>query len=390
MGDIPWEGEGSDTEASGSGGSGYEEHRDNTAKRSLQTSSGSNREATRRAISTPNRSAVQDESLPPLPEPDLSERVDDEPESFSSRRAALFRSSSKSRSSRLSSSIQESSPRSSMATTSQSQHSPHRSHNLSASSNPSVRHGSPKTSRNQPQSFPQQPIHVGMALTPIPTISSSTSTPSRVAAGDVANTTGLTPKPPGAWNSAKKPAAVRFSPLRQEVNFDRSGSGSVDDSSGNTSLHRIRLSPRKSPKQSSPSPKTKLQHHVDSPADGDTSFTARLKTLSRSLTRSSPSSARPPPPRPVPVPRPSTTLVDAREALSSAAEASAAARAKVEHSQQVWLEALALAGQGVGTGVEVVKTGVGWGRWLWWICMEILLVWGVFRSVWVEIKSDSK
>lgn len=33
---------------------------------------------------------------------------------------------------------------------------------------------------------------------------------------------------------------------------------------------------------------------------------------------------------------------------------------------------------GKGVGV-VVREGWGWGRWGWWVLMEVVLMWGVFR-----------
>jgi hypothetical protein len=69
-------------------------------------------------------------------------------------------------------------------------------------------------------------------------------------------------------------------------------------------------------------------------------------------------------------------LIEARLALARAAEASAIAQRKVESSQKDWLAALSS-----GTAVDVIKQGWSWGKWAWWITMEILLLWGVFRYV---------
>jgi hypothetical protein len=81
----------------------------------------------------------------------------------------------------------------------------------------------------------------------------------------------------------------------------------------------------------------------------------------------------------MPIPEPSTTLIQARAALAKAAEASAMAQQKVESSQRQWLDALALSSGSMDTTVAVLKSGVTWGRWGWWLSMEILLLWGVFR-----------
>ena len=79
------------------------------------------------------------------------------------------------------------------------------------------------------------------------------------------------------------------------------------------------------------------------------------------------------------LPRPSTTLQEARQALDQAAQTSSSARDHVETTQQQLLEALAAAQKMSGAAVEAVKHGWGWGNWAWWVGMEMLLVWGVFR-----------
>lgn len=194
--------------------------------------------------------------------------------------------------------------------------------------------------------FPQEPVQVGMALTP------PISTPPRK--GDISTPVpGQTPKPPGAWYSASKPAQVKFktspSPLRH----------SQEDHSGDTSIHRIRLSPAR-PRHSSAA--------EEGEGEGDISITQRLVSLSKSLSF-----------RPTPIPKPSTTLTEARLALAKAAEVSAVAQMRVESTQRQWLEALGgISGE---KAVEVIRQSYSWGRWAWWISMEILLLWGVFRYV---------
>jgi len=193
--------------------------------------------------------------------------------------------------------------------------------------------------------FPPEPVQVGMALTP------SISTPPRK--GDISTPIpGQTPKPPGAWLSASKPAQVKFktspSPLRH----------SQEDHSGDTSIHRIKLSPARPPRHT----------EKEEEGEGDISITQRLVSLSKSLSL-----------RPTPIPKPSTTLTEARLALAKAAEASAVAQMKVESTQRQWLEALGgISGE---KAVEVIRQSYSWGRWAWWISMEILLLWGVFRYV---------
>jgi len=176
--------------------------------------------------------------------------------------------------------------------------------------------------------FPQE-IQVGMALTPPPV-----ATPPRANL----SVPGQTPKPPGAWQSTSKPGPKTKSnpsptPLRN----------------GDTSIHRIRI-----PNSNRRSPNTSM-----SIEEGDVSLTQRLISMTKNLA----SSTR--------IPKPSTTLSEARESLAKAAEASAIAQRRVEVSQRQWLEALSVG--------EVVRQGWTWGKWGWWVSMEILLLWGVFR-----------
>jgi len=174
--------------------------------------------------------------------------------------------------------------------------------------------------------FPQE-IQVGMAFTPPPVMS----TPPKVNL----SVPGQTPKPPGAWLSTTKPISrAKFTPSPSPLR------------KGDTSIHRIKLSPRRH------SPNTSKEE------EGDISFTQRLVSLTMNTLR--------------PIPKASTTLSEARESLARAAEASAKAQRRVEVSQRQWIEALS-------TGAEVVRQGWTWGRWVWWVSMEILLLWGVFR-----------
>jgi hypothetical protein len=83
------------------------------------------------------------------------------------------------------------------------------------------------------------------------------------------------------------------------------------------------------------------------------------------------------------VPRPSTALADAQLALDSAARTSALAAERVEQTQRKWLDALAAlqaqSSMRAGAAVGVVRRGWGWGTWAWWVVVEMLLMWGVFR-----------
>lgn len=189
---------------------------------------------------------------------------------------------------------------------------------------------------------PQHPIRVGMAL-----LSTPQQSPSIPATAILAST----PHPPGRWQSspASTKANVRFSSPRsaEPKGADR------DLNAGDVSIHRLKLSPAKTR-----SPK---KHILAESAGPDTSF---LRRLSRVASQKA-------------IPQPSTTLRETRSALARAAEASSAAQAKVERTQRQWLETLASIHS--NAAVEVMRKGWGWGTWAWWISMEILLVWGVFR-----------
>ena len=92
-----------------------------------------------------------------------------------------------------------------------------------------------------------------------------------------------------------------------------------------------------------------------------------------------------------PLPLPSTTVQEAEEALARAAQTSTSAKERVEKTQIQFLEALAAAQHVKEGAVAVVKQGWGWGNWVWWIGVEVLLVWGVFRCgvlIKVGFKSD--
>ncbi|KAL7423966.1 mitochondrial distribution and morphology [Cryptotrichosporon argae] len=152
-----------------------------------------------------------------------------------------------------------------------------------------------------------------------------------------------TPKPPGAWYTpSAKSSAVRFSPLRNEV-----------DDTGDFSIHRIRLSPHK--------PKVQEDEAVVDDGDADRSWTARLSKA-------------------VSLPKASRAVSEAMPALALASRKSAEARQHAEQARQAWVEALAaLPAAGVAHGAQAAKAGWGWANWALWVGVEVVLVWGVFR-----------
>jgi len=79
------------------------------------------------------------------------------------------------------------------------------------------------------------------------------------------------------------------------------------------------------------------------------------------------------------IPQPSTTLQDVKGALAHAAQSSSSARVDVEKTQRQFLEALATAQTVGGGAISVVRTGWTWSTWAWWVGVELLLVWSVFR-----------
>ncbi|ORY26336.1 hypothetical protein BCR39DRAFT_560592 [Naematelia encephala] len=256
-----------------------------------------------RISSQPKPSRPADTSIPELPEPE-EVSADDESEinTLSSRRAALFRSSSKSASH---------SPGSKTARNS-----------LSASIS---------QLRQSDVTFAQDPVRVGVALLDSSRANINVATPPK---HSISRSTDqlTTPHPPGwrAFTPARSKGAVRFSPARE----------------ADTSIHRIKVSPRKSPARVAAT-------------DADTSFTARL---SRSITRV--------------LPKPTSTLQAARSDLDRASLATAQAQERVETAQHQFIAALAQLQTGTA---QMVKRGWRWGSWTWWLGMEALLIFGVFR-----------
>ena len=192
---------------------------------------------------------------------------------------------------------------------------------------------------------PQEPLHVNMVLVSTPTRSNL----------DVGNTsTAVTPLPPGHWQPSPRSGKgnVRFSPLLTI----RPDEALREPGLTRGPIHQIRLSPAKSR-----SPRKDRELEAQDFRDNDTSFIHRLpKTVSRGN-----------------IHQPSTTLREAQVALARAAEISSLARAKVERTQRQWLEGLASVQN--NAAVDVMRKSWGWGTWAWWIGMELLLLWGVFR-----------
>lgn len=340
------------------------------------------------------RAAVREDSaavsLPPLPSHDVSAE-DDDGNVLSERRAALFGSDSRSRSSlspRLGTSITspvhtKSSPRPkslspNLSRTSEAAgeassryNTPERSR-VTSEQDPSASHSRSDSSLHlQSTAFPSPPARAGLTVplgytkeaVEADVATPSRSTPVRSAPGDI--NTGATPHPPG-WLS-RSPRSVRFSPLRQ-TDKDWSVTNSSKDE---VSVHRLRLSPAKSSplkhahqsSSSTTTPPPKARQYSNpkaaaaaTSADPDQSFTARVASFF--------------------LPQPSTTWKDASAELDMARRASELAQLKVDESRAAWMDAL---GQLRDSAGPVVKQGAGWSNWAWWICVEVMLLWAVFR-----------
>jgi hypothetical protein len=285
----------------------------------------------------PQPPPMEDISLPALPEPDAEgSHADDESDSrtLSSRRAGLFRSSP--------SFTRQMSPFRPIRDLRRAQE---REETFEAPGKPSIHRG---VARDELRFAPPTPIREGFA---------KVSTPTKHVANQTI--TGETPHPPGRWASpgeTKGKSGVRFSTPEQTLPADQSLA-----SSANTSVHRLKLSlPRSSP---SPQRSPQIKARLPADLDPDSSFLSRVKTsISRTI-----------------LPKPSQTLIEAQNALAIAAKASQSAQEKVEVTQRQWIDALsALSNQSAGVR-EVVRQGWNWSSWVWWVGLEILLVWAVFR-----------
>jgi len=277
--------------------------------------------------SPPRRMALEDTSLPALPEPSYSSS-DEQVNTVSSRQASLFRSPSKP--------LRKASPAKSS-------------------------HRTTHTSSRHPAQLdiaPPEPIQVGLT---------HVSTPTR---GNITLTAMPTPHPPGRW----------VSPARSTTPLKRSPLARVRDdstvSAGDVSLHRLRISPSKAP-----APMKAAVAKEEAAEEGHSSFLERIPGLSRIMGKGyvRPLNAGDELTVSPAIPPPSRAIQEAKDALASAAQSSSAARARVDATQRQFLEALA-ATQSVKSGaVAVARQGWTWSSWGWWVGMEVLLLWGVFR-----------
>ncbi|OCF60913.1 hypothetical protein L486_00557 [Kwoniella mangroviensis CBS 10435] len=348
--------------------------------------------------------------LPALPEPDMSAQSEiSEIDTYSSRRAALIRSTSRS----ASGSTSTSTARSGSQTPSQSfgtatglrsrlsqRSSVERSEEVSEGDilpkrsptkwkrsslqkdTPESIHGrtSPVPLTRQSSNLPspvrkeytpprgvedipipiQDPIQVNIALAP-----PSLSTPTKSANPNVS--TLLTPKPPGAWQPISKPK-VRFSPspLSQHSPI-RPDTPSRDESEEGVSTHRLRVSPRRSPKAKTISKEQEQEQEV-----GNESFLGRLKgSLSSPLKKTKIQ---------IPIPPKSNTFTLSTTSLQHAKSTTTAAEQNLLITQKQWLEALSAINTAANTSSTVVRKGWGWSTWVLWGLVEVLILWSVFRA----------
>lgn len=150
-----------------------------------------------------------------------------------------------------------------------------------------------------------------------------------------------TPHPPGGWEFTPAGRKVRFSPPTEpEV------------------VHRVKYSPIK---------------RAPSPPKAETSFVKLLFDSPRKALQSV--TGTKPARRKVVIPKPSTTHRDAQPRLVKAGDEIIAAHQRVEEATHVWIDAVR-AGE---VALRVIKTGWNWGTWAWWLMMELLLIWAVFR-----------
>ncbi|WRT66680.1 uncharacterized protein IL334_003640 [Kwoniella shivajii] len=372
----------------------------------------------------PTKRSSPSPPLPALPEPDLSASENSEIDTYSSRRAALFRSTSRSAPTSASTSRNTTknssgsygtatayrsrlSPRDTVEgnedsplvagsrilprRSPQSRSSPNRSTSPEPANPGSVTPGKPYQSPTQPSPptrpysstkpsheqstgkvetnlrsprnvedmiIPaQQPIRVGISLT---STSNSISTPTKLQNPNMS--TIPTPKPPGAWQSTPR-NKVRFNPSP----LSRSPIKPDTPSQEGVSVHRLRVSPRRSPKAKD-NDKEKSKDDI-----GDSSFLGRLAgSISSPLKRSKLA---------IPIPPRSTTFTLHSSSLEKARSITLAAEQNLMMSQKQWLEALAAINAATASGSvgDVVKKGWGWSTWLLWALVEVLVIWSVFR-----------
>ncbi|WVR06741.1 hypothetical protein IAU60_003776 [Kwoniella sp. DSM 27419] len=229
---------------------------------------------------------------------------------------------------------------------------------------------------------PSPPARIGITTAPSPSPRPAEFTPPRPSAANLS--IGPTPKPPGAWQSTSR-GKVRFtpsplgkgSPLRGDITSSSSRSSAVagEDS---VSIYRIRLSPRRGIKagvsdeaENRASPGKGGVAAVDNA--GDSSLIGRMKeTLSGSLSKQR---------ERIVIPRPSTTLHQASISIQSARDTSVNAQKHLESAQRQWLDALSsFSPVSVHAGLgQVMRKSWYWSTWAWWIMVELIVLWGVFR-----------
>ncbi|WVN87731.1 uncharacterized protein L203_102926 [Cryptococcus depauperatus CBS 7841] len=180
--------------------------------------------------------------------------------------------------------------------------------------------------------------------------------------------TGATPKPPGAWTPVHSQGAesgqkVRFSPLRYEAGTPSSkrlkgGGSEEEEKEGDVSILRLKVSPRQ--------PRVKTQ-------DPDASWTSKLR---ESLCRIS-------------IPIRSTTYTKYQSQIEKAQLEREATGKRLRVAQSTLLSSLSttpstpLLPEATHTLAHSASASLArgwrWTRWLWWLSLEIFLLWGVFR-----------
>ncbi|KAK8864695.1 hypothetical protein IAR55_001947 [Kwoniella newhampshirensis] len=393
-----------------------------TSLRHLTSSSRLSPQLHHSASATPTGRPLHSPSppLPALPEPDISQASDSsEIDTYSSRRAALFRSTSKSTSGASASTLdlgrsgtsntpsfrtdKGSQSRISLSERRETrspisrprEDSPVSKDSPSSAKNASKAHSKMSSASQQYSSTspflprqaadisipPQEPVTVGMSTlstsSPVQRRALSSVNPEQIREGrsepaDLVHNM-PTPKPPGAWQSTPR-GKVRFSPLRKEARYEDSFQ---DEGGEGVSILRMRVSPKKvglpmTQDKGEGRNEPKPQSH-----EADTSWTGKL---SRSFTKL---------PSPVPIPRPSATYNQASSSLSEASSNTLLAQRRLESTQKQWLEALSAISAHDLSPIsdpilresisKAVRKSWGWGSWAWWVVLEMLVLWGVFR-----------
>ncbi|WWC69884.1 uncharacterized protein I206_103827 [Kwoniella pini CBS 10737] len=368
--------------------------------------------------------------LPALPEPEISENDISEIDTYSSRRAALFRSTSKSPSTSQSRSSVKNQSHTSSTFYGTPTEFPSKSHlskresigkeEQKVESSPERGEPLPKRTLNRSsrspeleskdtsstrstrnalrQSYsayhsvedipipPQEPIQVNflkptsyslLKSSPTPPISNISPSPRKFAAPNNTSSTPIksnnpnlstlpTPKPPGAWQSTPNKSRVRFnpSPLGKVSPTTGNASHNSSQNSEGVSIHRLKVSPRRSPK-------SKAINEVSHEEVGNGSFLGKLKeSISSPLKRSLPK-----------IPPKSTTFSLHTPSIEKAKSTTLATEQALIITQKQWLEALqTLSNHSSSIEVgNVVRKSWGWGTWFLWGLIEIIVLWSVFR-----------